>query len=160
MTADDRARSATHATFRIERSYRQPPARVFAAWSRAEAKRQWFHGPPEWGPGVFDSDFRVGGRELSEAGPPGGAVHRFDATYHDIVPDRRIVFSYDLRLDAALISVSIATAEFRPAGAGTLLVYTEQGAFLDGYDDAGAREHGTRGLFEALAAALDANDQE
>ncbi len=38
---------------------------------------------------------------------------------------------------------------------GTLLVFTEQGAFLDGYDDAGSRERGTRDLLEALGASLD-----
>jgi hypothetical protein len=34
------------------------------------------------------------------------------------------------------------------------LIYTEQGVFLDGYDDAGSRERGTRDLFDKLAAAL------
>jgi hypothetical protein len=31
---------------------------------------------------------------------------------------------------------------------------TEQGAFLDGYDDAGAREQGTGLLLDALGASL------
>ncbi len=31
---------------------------------------------------------------------------------------------------------------------------TEQGAFLDGFDDTGSREHGTAKLLEALGAAL------
>jgi len=31
----------------------------------------------------------------------------------------------------------------------------EQGAFLDGYDDAGAREHGTGALLDALGASLE-----
>ncbi|WP_255662547.1 hypothetical protein [Myxococcus sp. RHSTA-1-4] len=35
-------RSATHATFTIERTYAASPARVFAAWSRLEAKARWF----------------------------------------------------------------------------------------------------------------------
>jgi hypothetical protein len=39
-------------------------------------------------------------------------------------------------------------------GKRTRLALTEQGAFLDGYDDAGARERGTRELLEALARAL------
>jgi hypothetical protein len=33
-------------------------------------------------------------------------------------------------------------------------VLTEQGAFLDGYDDAGGRDRGTRGLLDQLEAAL------
>jgi hypothetical protein len=44
--------------------------------------------------------------------------------------------------------------EFEPAGAGTRPVLTEQGAFLDGFDDPSSRERGTRDLLEALDAAL------
>src|SRR3546814_10912582 len=48
------------------------------------------------------------------------------------------------------ISVSQATMQFEPAGGGTRLVFTEQDAFLDGYDDAGQREAGLRELLESL----------
>jgi hypothetical protein len=37
---------------------------------------------------------------------------------------------------------------------GTRLVYTEQGAFLDGHDDPREREQGTGGLLDALAQHL------
>jgi hypothetical protein len=33
--------------------------------------------------------------------------------------------------------------------------FVEQGAFLDGYDDAGQREHGTNMLMEQLGAFLE-----
>ena len=36
----------------------------------------------------------------------------------------------------------------------TTLMVTEQGAFLDGYDDAGSREQGTSLLLDALRASL------
>jgi hypothetical protein len=39
------------------------------------------------------------------------------------------------------------------AGKTTLMV-TEQGAFLDGYDDAGSREQGTGHLLDALGRSL------
>jgi len=35
-------------------------------------------------------------------------------------------------------------------------VLTEQGVFLDGYDDAGSRERGTKGLLDQLEASLKA----
>ncbi|MBV8652023.1 MAG: SRPBCC domain-containing protein, partial [Alphaproteobacteria bacterium] len=72
----------------------------------------------------------------------------------DIVPDERIIYSYDMHLDDKRISVSLATIELKPAGAGTRLVFTEQGVFLDGYDDAGSRERGTQGLLDKLGAWL------
>jgi uncharacterized protein YndB with AHSA1/START domain len=149
-------RSVTHATFTIERTYRASPARVFAAFADPAAKAAWFGGPDEWERhGAHAFDFRVGGRERLSAGPKGGTVHTFESTYHDIVPNARIVYSYDLHLGERHISVSLTTIELKPAGKGTRLIFTEQGAFLDGYDDAGSREHGTRGLLDKLGAALD-----
>jgi hypothetical protein len=50
--------------------------------------------------------------------------------------------------------VSLATLQLTADGAGTTLSVTEQGAFLDGYDDAGSREHGTGMLLDALGASL------
>jgi hypothetical protein len=44
--------------------------------------------------------------------------------------------------------------ELKAEGAKTTLTVTEQGAFLDGYDDAGAREQGTGHLLDALGASL------
>jgi uncharacterized protein YndB with AHSA1/START domain len=109
---------------------------------------------PNGGRSDHELDFRVGGRERVSGGPKGGPVHLFEACYQDIVPNQRIISSYDMHLDDKRISVSLATVELEPAGTGTRLIYTEQGAFLDGYDDAGSREHGTRGLLDKLDAAL------
>jgi uncharacterized protein YndB with AHSA1/START domain len=147
-------RSVTHATFVLERVYPVAPERVFHALSEPAAKQRWFVGPDDWSQSRFEMDFRVGGRELNSGGPKGGPVHRFDALYQDIVPNERIIYSYDMHLDEKRISVSLATIELSPRGTGTRLVFTEQGAFLDGYDDASQRERGTAELLDALGAAL------
>lgn len=70
------------------------------------------------------------------------------------MPDQRIVYTYDMHLDETRISVSLATVEFEPAGAGTRLVFTEQGAFLDGLDTPAQREQGTGELLDALGGEL------
>jgi uncharacterized protein YndB with AHSA1/START domain len=147
-------RSVTHATFALERSYDASPARVFAAWADPAAKARWFAGPEEWGRDEFELDFRVGGREVSRGGPPGGPVHTYEAVYQDIAPDERIVYSYSMFLDQTLISVSLATVELKAEAAGTRLVLTEQGAYLDGHEDGGERERGTGELLDALGAEL------
>jgi len=99
--------------------------------------------------------FRVGGRERVKGGFDGGVTTTFDAVYHDIVPRERIVYAYEMHLDERKISVSLATLQIRPEGEGrTRLLVDEQGAFLDGYDDVGKREQGTRDLLEKIAASL------
>jgi uncharacterized protein YndB with AHSA1/START domain len=143
-----------HATFVIERVYAASPARVFAAWADPVQKAQWFAGPDEWIMFTRETDFRVGGRERLSAGPADGVVHKFDCCYQDIVPDRRIIYTYDMHLDETRISVSLTTVEFKPEAAGTRLVFTEQGVFLDGTDGAAMREQGTQGLLDKLGAAL------
>jgi uncharacterized protein YndB with AHSA1/START domain len=147
-------RSVTHSTFVIQRRFDASPARVFNAFADPKAKARWFSGPPEWGPDVSTMDFRVGGRETNRGGPPGGKIHSFDALYQDIVPNERIVYSYDMHLDDTRISVSLTTIELTPDGAGTKLKFTEQGAFLDAFDNPAVREEGTIGLLDALEASL------
>ena len=83
-------------------------------------------------------------------------MHAFDGIYHDIVPDRRIVYSYSMRLGERRISVSLTTIDIEPAGSGTRLTFTEQSAFLDGYDDLAGREEGTGIGLDNLGAALQA----
>jgi len=68
--------------------------------------------------------------------------------------NERIVMSYELLLGETRISVSLGTTEIAPTANGARLTYTEQGAYLDGYDDAGQREHGTRELLGQLEAFL------
>ena len=148
-------RSVTHATFVIERSYPHSPSRVFQAFADTEAKRRWFAEGEGWEIESFDADFRVGGQENSRFRFNGGPVIGNDTVYQDIVPNERIIIAYSMAIGGDRISSSLATMEFAPDGNGTLLKFTEQGAFLDGHDDVPSREAGTRELLEALARELD-----
>jgi uncharacterized protein YndB with AHSA1/START domain len=143
-------RSIEHATFVVERVYDVSPERVFAAWSDPRAKARWFHDSE----GEIELDFRVGGWEHGQGALPDGREYAFDALYRDIVPDRRIVYTYDMHLDGIRISVSLATAEFEPEGDGTRLVFTEQGAFLDGHEVPTRREQGMGSLLDSLGKWL------
>lgn len=121
-------RSVTHATFSIERTYDAPPERVFSAFSDPAAKARWFGGEGDgWETVEFTVDFQVGGREVYRGRAGGGPQ---------------------------CISVSLATVQLEPAGAGTRLTFTEQGAYLDGFDTPDVREEGTGQLLDALGAEL------
>ena len=156
MRSAERAAPSSHGAFTLERTYDAPVERVFRALSDGAAKAKWFGGAEgQWRQIERAMDFRVGGAERLKGRWESGVVSTFDAVYHDIVPDRRIVYSYEMHLNEAKISVSLATMEIEPAGPGrTTLKVTEQGAFLDGYDDAGSRERGTAFLLDKLGASL------
>src|ERR1700680_2009551 len=147
-------RSVVHATFCIERTYRASPAQVFRERTGPAAKAKWCTGGNGSTLLAREMDGRPGGREHVTGRKDTGVVSTFDAIYHDVIADERIVYAYEMHLDDRKISVSLATLELKPAGTDTRLVMTEQGAFLDGYDDAGSREHGTNLLLDALGKSL------
>jgi uncharacterized protein YndB with AHSA1/START domain len=147
-------RSVSHATFTLERTYDAPPAKVFNAFADPAIKRRWFVEGEGWDIEEFTPDFKVGGYERSRFRFRGGAPIRNDTTYHDIVPNERIIMAYTMTIGENRISASLATFEFKPEGGRTKLVFTEQGAFLDGLDKVESREGGWRGLLDALGRAL------
>jgi uncharacterized protein YndB with AHSA1/START domain len=151
MTID---RSVTHATFVIERTYSASPARVFNAFADPSIKARWF-GSDDAPTSQYELDFRLGGREISRGASPDGHSYVYDACFQDIVPNQRIVTTYEMYMDDARISVSVATVELEAEGFATRMVFTEQGAFLDGLDTPAQREHGTRELLDALGAELE-----
>ncbi len=148
-------RSVVHASFHLKRTYDAPAARVWRALTDESAKQKWFGGSPgQWELLERHMDVRVGGRERLKGRWQAGVVSTFDAIYHDVIPNERLVYSYEMHLDDKKISVSLATMQLKAEGAKTTLMLTEQGAFLDGYDDAGSRERGTGHLLDALGASL------
>jgi len=144
-----------HTTFVIERFYDFAPTLVFAAWASAEAKSRWFSGNTnKWTLMERKLEFRIGGREILKGQWQGGPVSTFAGLYYDIVPNERIIYSYDMFQDSTQISVSLATVELRGKDNGTLLKFTEQAVFLDAFEDKGGREQGTGLLLDQLGVAL------
>jgi uncharacterized protein YndB with AHSA1/START domain len=151
------AHNAQHGSFTLERVFDAPVALVFAAFGDTAAKSKWFGGGSEWDQQVRVQNFRVGGEdELTGKWRASGKVTQFRARYFDIVADTRIVYAYEMFLDGKKISTSLATVQFIPDGKKTKLIVTEQGAFLDGYDDAGSREHGVGAQMDRLGETLKA----
>ena len=148
-------RSAEHATFKIERVYAAVPERVYQAWSDPKAKARWF-GPTDR-ENALSLDYRIGGHEHFSGEAPNGMVFSYDAIFHEIVPDHRIVYSYTMDFDQSRISASLVTVEITASGDNdTRLLYTEQGVYLDGADTPAEREQGTRLELDSLGTTLSA----
>jgi uncharacterized protein YndB with AHSA1/START domain len=157
MQREDGVRSVAHESFHIERTYEAPVARVWKALTDPAAKARWFSGTPgRWELIERQMDVRVGGTERLKGRWQGGPVTTFDAYYHDVVPNARLVYSYAMHVDERKISVSLASVQLHSSdeASRTTLNITEQGAFLDGYEDAGSREQGTAQLLDALGRSL------
>lgn len=151
------ARSVIHDTFTIERTYPAERARVFAAFSSAEAKEAWGDtgdlGEAQSQAGATEFDFRPGGRERFGFVYQ-GTEYRYAARYYDIIPDQRIVYAYEMYANGERTSVSVATIEFAGDGDGTgktTLTWTEQGAYLDGLDGPQAPSLRQEGVAEMLS---------
>lgn len=155
MSKQPKQQAIKHATFVIERVYNASPSRVFSAWAQPEIKARWFGTPEDWENAHSEFDFRVGGREFHRSTMEGKNIS-FDSTFQDIVTDERILYTYEMHLDDQRMSVSLATVEFKQEGKGTRLICTEQGAYLDEYQDqAPGREEGGRFILDALGQELE-----
>ena len=145
-------RSAIHATFVIERTYDAPPAARVRRVRRPRGQESLVRRTATaGGPTSYQLDFRVGGSEHYRGQPRRQESH-LRARYYDIVADERMVWAYDMHMDGNRISVSLATIELRPEGTGTRLVLTEHDTFLDGHEQPGPREEGTKDLLDSLAS--------
>jgi uncharacterized protein YndB with AHSA1/START domain len=156
MTAPAATAKATHGSFTLERRFNAKPARVFAAFADLEARKRWFVGPPGWVELERSLDFRQGGSEVTVGQWPDGKQSDFRARFEEIVPDQRIVFTYNMHIGDWHISVSLNTVEFFPDGAGTKMLFTEHATFINGFDDpdAAGRKQGSEGLLDRLEAFL------
>lgn len=146
--------TVTNATFVIERQLSAAPSRVFKAYTSLEAKSAWFKTPSDAEIIVRHLDFRVGGKERFQARWPSGLVTDFQAIYHDIVENERIVLVYDLFHGDEKLSVSLQTIEIRAELGETRLIHTEQGSYFSGGVEAvQGREHGTGWHVDNLVAS-------
>ena len=149
---------AIHDTFVITRTYPQSPALVFAAFADPAKKRRWFAETKTSELLHYELDFRLDGHEQSRLrltqGPVAGMVMTNRTVYLELATNARIVFAYTMSLDDRRISASLVTIELLPTGTGTELVFTEQGAFLEGSDGAAMREAGWAKILEGINTVL------
>ena len=104
-------------------------------------------------------EFRVGGSErlryrFKEGHPIAGSEIANESTYHDIVPESRIVMTTRMALNGKPITVMLSTFEFRPSATGTDLILTHQGTYIDWPDGVRMIEEGWRGLLARLEKEL------
>ena len=145
-----------HGTFALKRLWAASPARVFGAWSDPQIKAQWFTGPAEkWTLLRRSMDFRVGGQEVLQGRfNESGLETLFEARFHVIEPEKRLVYAYDLHHSGRFHSVTLSSLELDAEADKTRVSYTEQIVFLDGKDGTEDRRHGTGIQFDMIENTL------
>lgn len=133
----------------IRRRLAAPPERVYAAWTRPEHLLHWF-GPPGIVMLQAEADARVGGRYRLVGRTPDGEINDVGGTYVEVVPDRRLVFTWAWHTTPE--RESLVTIDLAPDGDGTMMVLTHERFF----DEAARDRHqvGWTGSLDRLATYL------
>lgn len=148
--------AAAHTSFVIERRFKAPAARVFAAWADPATKQRWNDCHADTGATEFRMDFRPGGFEVYRSRLEDGAPLAVDKVFLDIVTNARIVFAYSMTMGGRALSASLVTVEFTDAASGSMLKLTEQLVYFDGHSDIEQRRRGTEEGLDRLLLEVDA----
>jgi uncharacterized protein YndB with AHSA1/START domain len=118
----------------ITRKLPAPPERCFRAWTDPQALKHWF-GPGEIKVIEAESDARVGGRYRILARSPGGEEHDVSGEFREVVPNRKLVFTWAWR--STPDRQSLVTVDFVPDGGATALTLTH----VQFFDEAARDRH-------------------
>jgi uncharacterized protein YndB with AHSA1/START domain len=121
----------------INRRFNAPPEKVYAAWTRAENLMQWF-GPAAAAMKNAAVDVRVGGAFSAGFTTPDGERHDVGGVYKEVVPNRKLVFTWAWRTTPE--RESLVTLTFKPDGEGTMFTLLHEQFF-----DRAARDGHERG---------------
>jgi uncharacterized protein YndB with AHSA1/START domain len=126
----------------IKRRLGAPPEKVYGAWTDPEKIIHW------WGPAQAqmlsaELDPRVGGRFHIIFRTPDGEEHDVSGTYREVIPNRKLVFTWMWRTMPE--RESLVTVTLAPDGDGTLLTLLHEQFF-----DEPARDRHRSGWTAAL----------
>lgn len=110
-------------TLIVRKTIRASAERLFAAWTTAEALKQW------WGPqGVkcidAEVDLRKGGRYRIGNQFPDGKILWISGEFEVIEAPRKLVYSWRIEPDTA--STERVTVQFEPQGENTEVIVTHE----------------------------------
>ncbi|HEY3332538.1 MAG TPA: SRPBCC domain-containing protein [Capsulimonadaceae bacterium] len=141
----------------LSREYHCAPAAVFRAWGDVEAKRKWFVGPDKWVETGRSVDLREGGVETMTGNFDGRMTTEYTGHFYDVQENKRIGYSFEVRLGGEIYSISTVVVEFTETAVGTRMTYHEQLAVFSGQTVEESRANriiGTQAHFDRLEGYL------
>lgn len=142
--------AAERPSLTLRRHYPVGCKKVWRAWTQPEALKAWF-GPDEIVEvPLAEVDLRVGGRFRVTMRAADGETHDVSGTYLEIVPERKLVFSWAWRSTPE--RVSRVTVRLAPDGQGCELVLLHEQFFDEAARD--GHRHGWTGAVDKLGRWL------
>ncbi len=142
------ARAGADVELRLEREFKAPLERVFAAWTdRAQLMRWW--GPDGYTCPTCEMEVRPGGRWRTCMLSPEGGENWVSGVYLEIVPNKRLAFTWAWEENGVRGHETIVTLDFVKANGGTRVVLVQRG-----FSDAQSRDQHRQGwssAFDCLA---------
>jgi uncharacterized protein YndB with AHSA1/START domain len=135
----------------LERRYPVAPEKVWRAWTDPEAIRRWWAPSPGEPVSVAELDVRVGGRFRIVFGGADGTAHECAGVYKEIVPHRKLVFTFSWPRTTPE-RVTLITIEFEKRGTETELVFRHEGLFDEKVRD--SHKEGWSSALDGLARYL------
>jgi len=149
MAAETKLLSET--SLQLERSIPAPPEAVYRAFIEAETLTRWFSPSPDYKVIVHKVDAKVGGGFRIDMQKPDGTVHMAQGTYKELVPGKRLVFTWVWE-NHPEDGNSLITVELSPEGKSTKLVFTHEQLPTSKSRDSHAQ--GWTGCLDRLVQAL------
>ena len=133
----------------LVRRIKAPPAKVWAAITQPKLMMQWWG--PDAGPTLSaEADVRPGGRFSVLFRLLNGDEHNPTGVYQEVVPEEKLVFTWDL--PGAAEPESLVTFRLEPFDGGTMLTLTHE--HLPNEEARDSHEQGWNGLLNKLPLFL------
>ena len=134
---------ASKPSLALKRRFKATPAQLFQAWTQPEKMIQWWGVTGHPNTPIAETELKVGGRFRVQFWTPNGEQQNVSGVYREVVPDRKLVFSWAWQSTPE--RESHVTVDLKPDQDGTLLTLTHEQFF-----DEKARDDHRRGWTQAL----------
>lgn len=128
----------------IVRKLDAAPGKVWRAITEPEMLKKWMAPSDDFKIPVAEAELRVGGRYHIIMNAPDGQVHDVSGVYREIVPNKKIVYTWAWKSTPE--RESVVTIELRPSGGGTELTLKHEQ-----FADAEARDRHQQGWMGCVA---------
>ena len=120
-------KSDVKSVLKLTRLFKAPRERVFQAWTNPGEIREWWNLGEGWTVTIAEVDLRAGGRfRIGVRSAQNKAVHEVKGTYREVIPAKKLVYTWVVEDPAVGDAETLVTVEFITRGRHTELALTHE----------------------------------